>query len=181
MAKNPWKTLSSRVAYQNAWIQVREDEVLRPDGKPGIYGVVGVRPSAGIVALNDRDEIVLVGQWRYTVNHYSWEIPRGGSHPGETELLAVAKRELAEEAGLLAKNWREFGRVDNANGVNDDSQTFYLATDLSETERCPDPEEEIIVEWRPFREAVKMAMDGRITEVDSVAAILMVACMRSGW
>lgn len=175
MARNPWKRLSSRVAYENAWIRVREDEVVRPDGGAGIYGVIEVRPSAGVVALNDREEIVLVGQWRYTVNRYSWEIPRGGSHPGENDLLEVAKRELAEEAGLIAQHWREIGRVDNANGVNSDSQTFYLATGLSETDTNHDPEEEITVAWKPFAEAVEMAMDGRITEVDSVAAILMAA------
>jgi len=176
--RNPWKTISSRTAYKNAWIRVREDEVIRPDGGPGIYGVIEVRPSIGVVALNESDEIVLVGQWRYTVNRYSWEIPRGGSHPGETDLLEVARRELAEEAGVLAEHWQEIGRVDNANGVNEDSQTFYLATGLSETKAHPDPEEEITVEWRPFAEAVEMVMDGRITEVDSVAAILKVAYMR---
>ena len=179
MARNPWRTISSRVAYENAWIRVREDEVVRPDGGPGLYSVIEVRPSAGIVALNERDEIVLVGQWRYTVNRYSWEIPRGGSHPEEHDVLEVAKRELAEEAGVIAREWREIGRVDNANGVNSDSQTFYLATGLSTTDTNHDPEEEITVAWKPFKEAVKMAMDGRITEVDSVAAILMAAHLRS--
>ncbi len=177
--RNPWTTLSSRTAYQNAWIRVREDEVIRPDGGRGIYGVVEVRPSVGVVALNERDEIALVGQWRYTVNDWSWEIPRGGSHPGETDLLEVAKRELAEEAGVRAEHWQEIGRVDNANGVNKDSQTFFFAKGLSETQRHQDPEEEITVAWKPFGEAVEMAMDGRITEVDSVAAILKVARMRA--
>jgi 8-oxo-dGTP pyrophosphatase MutT (NUDIX family) len=177
--RNPWKTLSSRVAYENTWIRVREDKVIRPDGGPGLYGVIEVRPSAGVVALNERDEIVLVGQWRYTVNRYSWEIPRGGSHPGEDDLLEVGKRELAEEAGVLARDWRKIGTVDNANGVNSDSQTFYLATGLSETETNHDPEEEITVKWRPFAEALEMAMDGRITEVDSVAAILLTAQLRA--
>lgn len=179
MPRNPWKTIKSRVAYENAWVRVREDEVIRPDGGPGIYGVIEVRPSAGIVALNERDEIALVGQWRYTVNRYSWEIPRGGSHPGEDDLLEVAKRELEEEAGVIAREWREIGRVDNANGVNSDSQTFFIATGLSETETNHDPEEEITVEWKPFSEALEMVMDGRITEVDTVAAILMTVQLRA--
>jgi ADP-ribose pyrophosphatase len=180
-AKNPWKALASRIAYENAWIRVREDEVIRPDGGTGIYGVVEIRPSVGIVALNDQDEIVLVGQWRYAPGHYSWEIPRGGSHPGETDMLAVAQRELAEEAGLEAKHWQFLGAVDVCNGVTDDVQSLYLATDLIPTVVRPDPEEEIVVEWKPFEEAVQMALDGRITEVCSIAAILKVALLRVGF
>ena len=178
MAANPWKTVSSRVAYENAWIRVREDQVIRPDGGPGIYGVVEIRPSIGVVALNERDEIVLVGQWRYTVNRRSWEIPRGGSHKGETDMLAVAKRELAEEAGVLADHWEYLGSVDVCNGVADDVQSFFLATGLSATEMRLDPEEDISVAWLPLAEAVEMAMDGRITEVCSIAAILKVAWAR---
>jgi 8-oxo-dGTP pyrophosphatase MutT (NUDIX family) len=177
---NPWKTKSSRIVYENRWVRVREDEVIRPDGGPGIYGVVEIRPSVGIVAMNERDEVVLVGQWRYSVNRYSWEIPRGGSHPGETNMLDVAKRELAEEAGVLAEHWQVLGSVDNCNGVADDTQTLYLATGLSSTQTNFDPEEEIAVQWRSFDEALRMAVDGRITEVCSVAALLRVALLRNG-
>jgi 8-oxo-dGTP pyrophosphatase MutT (NUDIX family) len=179
VAQNPWKTRSSRVAYENAWIRVREDQVIRPDGGHGIYGVVEIRPSVGVVALNERDEIALAGQWRYSVNRYSWEIPRGGSHAGETDMLGVAKRELAEEAGLLAERWDALGSVDVCNGVANDIQTFYMATGLKPTTTRLDPEEEIVIQWRPFEEAVSMAMDGRITEVCSVAAILKVAILRN--
>ncbi len=178
MPDSPWKTLSTRVAYENAWIRVREDQVIRPDGGPGIYGVVEIRPSVGVVALNERDEIALVGQWRYTVNRRSWEIPRGGSQKGETDMLAVAKRELAEEAGLLAQTWTELGSLDVCNGVADDVQSLFLATELSVTDMNHDPEEDITLAWHPFQEAVNMAMDGRITEVCSVAAILKVAISR---
>lgn len=179
MPSNPWKTLSTRVAYENAWIRVREDQVIRPDGGPGIYGVVEIRPSVAVVALNERDEIVLVGQWRYTINRYSWEIPRGGSHAGETDMLAVAKRELAEEAGVLAETWQPLGAADVGNGVVSEIQSFFLATDLSSTEMNLDPEEDIVVAWHSFEEAVDMVMDGRITEVCSVAAILKIACTRA--
>jgi 8-oxo-dGTP pyrophosphatase MutT (NUDIX family) len=167
------------VAYENAWIRVREDQVIRPDGGQGIYGVVEIRPSVGVVALNERDEIALAGQWRYSVNRYSWEIPRGGSYSGETDMLCVAKRELAEEAGLLAERWEALGSVDVCNGVANDIQSFYLATELKPTTRRLDPEEEIVIQWRSFDEAVSMAMDGRITEVCSVAAILKVAIRRN--
>jgi 8-oxo-dGTP pyrophosphatase MutT (NUDIX family) len=165
--------------YENNWIRVREDQVIRPDGNPGIYGVVYIRPSVGVVAVNDRDEVVLVGQWRYSLDRYSWEVPRGGSHPGELDLLKVAQRELAEEAGVVASNWQSLGSVDNGNGVANDVQTLYLATGLSHTARNLDPEEDIAVEWKPFREAFEMAMDGRITEVCSVAALLKVQILRN--
>ncbi len=177
-ARSPWKTISSRVAYQNPWVRVREDKVIRPGGDDGLYGVIEIRPSAGIVATNERDEIVLVGQWRYTVDRYSWEIPRGGSDPGETDLLAVAKRELEEEAGVLAEQWERLGTVDNCNGVANDVQTLYWATGLKLTNVRPDPGEDITVVWKPFSEGLQMAMDGRMTEVCSVAAILKVELLR---
>lgn len=164
--------------YRNAWIRVREDNVRRPDGAPGIYGVVEIRPSIGVVAINDRDEIVLVRQWRYAVARQSLEIPRGGSHPGESDMLAVAKRELAEEAGVLAEHWESLGPVDVCNGVTNDVQSLFWATELSATAVKLDPEEDITVEWHSFDEGVRMAMDGRITEVCSVAAILRVAVLR---
>jgi 8-oxo-dGTP pyrophosphatase MutT (NUDIX family) len=179
MPQNPWKTTASHIAYQNDWIRVREDEVIRPDGLAGIYGVVEIRPSVGIVALNERDEVALVGQWRYALNRHSWEIPRGGSAPGETDMLATAQRELAEEAGVKAARWDLLGAVDVCNGVSNDVQSLFLATGLSPTAMNLDPEEDIVVEWKPFSEAINMAMDGRITEVCSVAAILMVSQRRA--
>jgi 8-oxo-dGTP pyrophosphatase MutT (NUDIX family) len=173
--ENPWRTKRSEIVYENAWIRVREDQVVRPDGGDGIYGVVEIRPSIAVVALNDRDEIALVGQWRYALNRHSLEVPRGGSHPGETDMVEVAQRELAEEVGVVAKHWEALGAVDVCNGVSDDVQSLFLATGLSPTAMSLDPEEDITVEWHPFEDAVKMAIDGRITEVCSVAAILRVA------
>jgi len=170
---NPWKTLASRIAYKNPWIRVREDQVLRPDGNPGIYGVVEIPRSVGVVALNEREEIALVGQWRYTVNRYSWEVPRGGSE-GNPDLLAVAKKELAEEAGVQAEHWRTIGAVDVCNGVTDDVQHLFLATGIRAAPAHQDPFEEIVVEWKSLAAAVEMVLNGEITEVCSVAAILMV-------
>lgn len=178
MPRNPWKTLSSRIAYENPWIRVREDKLLRPDGGPGLYGVVEIRPSIGVVALNDNDEVALIGQWRYTVNRYLWELPRGGSDPGETDMLAVAQRELAEEAGVAADHWQSLGSVDVCVGVTDDVQHLFLATGLRPAHGHPDPEEELTLAWRPFPDVVAMVMNGEITEVCSVAAILKVALLR---
>lgn len=176
--KSPWVTTSSRLAYQNPWLKVREDQVIRPDGGPGLYGVVEIRPSVGVVAVDEQDRVVLVGQWRYAVDRYSWEIPRGGSHEGETDMQAVAARELAEEAGVTAKHWRQLGPVDVCNGVANDVQSLFLAEGLAATDRNLDPEEEIALQWVPFSEAVQMGLDGRITEVCSVAALLRVALLR---
>jgi 8-oxo-dGTP pyrophosphatase MutT (NUDIX family) len=166
------------VAYKNNWVRVREDEVIRPDGTPGLYGVIEIRPSVGVVAMNHLDEVVLVGQWRYPLNRYSWEIPRGGSQPGETDMLAAAQRELAEESGVMAENWQLIGQVDVCNGVSDDVQSLFWARNLSATEMKLDPEEDISVAWKPFPEALEMAMTGKITEVCSVAALLKVALLR---
>jgi 8-oxo-dGTP pyrophosphatase MutT (NUDIX family) len=173
--KNPWKTLSSRIAYENAWVRVREDSVLRPDGRPGIYGVVEMRPSVGVVALNADGQIVLVGQWRYPLGRYSWEIPRGGSMPGEFDIEAVARRELKEEAGVEAERWQPLGPVDLNNGVTTDVEHLFLATGLRSGANQPDGEEELTVRWVPFEDAVGMIFSGEITEVCSVAALLIAA------
>jgi 8-oxo-dGTP pyrophosphatase MutT (NUDIX family) len=170
--RNPWKTLTSRTAYENAWLRVREDEVLRPDGKPGIYGVVEIRPSIGVLALNEKNEVALVGQWRYTLNRYTWEIVRGGSSEGETDLLAVAQRELREETGYEARSWQPVGSVDVCNGVTTDVQHLFIARELSFLGAHQDEVEEIETCWRPFDQAVAMVRSGEITEVCSVALIL---------
>jgi len=175
---NPWKTLSSRIAYENEWIAVREDQVIRPDGGAGIYSVVEIPASVGIVALNDNDEIALVGQWRYPLGRYTWEIPRGGSC-GDPDLPAVARRELAEEAGVEAGAWRDIGSVDVNNGVTTDVQHLFVAAELRTVSAHQDPFEQIIVQWRPFARAVEMVMAGEITEVCSVAAILKVEKLRT--
>jgi len=168
----PWTTLSQRTAYENAWIRVREDKFVRPDGEVGLYGVVEIRPSIGVVAVNRNRETVLVGQYRYTLRRYTWEIPRGGSSEGETDMLAVAQRELREETGVQAARWESLGTVDVCNGVTTDVQHLFLAHDLTLTEPEPDPEEELSLRWVAFEEAVRMAMKGEIKEVCSVAAIL---------
>ena len=154
---------------------MREDSVPRPDGQPGIYGVVEMRPSIGVVALNADGQIVLVGQWRYPLGRYSWEIPRGGSLPGESDLEAVARRELKEEAGVEAERWQLLCAVDLNNGVTTDVEHLFLATGLRSGNNLPDGEEELTVRWVPFEAAVGMIFSGEITEVCSVAALLMAA------
>ena len=124
--KNPWKTLSSRPIYENPWLRLREDQVIRPDGKEGIYGVVDTRLAVGVIALTPEKEIFIVGQWRYPLNRYSWEIIEGGGDPNEDGLV-TAKRELKEEAGLVAETWRTLGgEVHLSNCFSSERAVFLL-------------------------------------------------------
>jgi 8-oxo-dGTP pyrophosphatase MutT (NUDIX family) len=175
---NPWKTLNTRVVYQNQWLRVREDRVIRPDGNEGVYGVVELPASVGIVALNDLNEILLVGQWRYTHGKFSWEIPTGSSESGES-VLDAAKRELRQEGGVLAGEWVALGSIDNSNGVTTDITHLFFATQLSPTARDEDPTEKLSVRWISFSQAVSDVMSGAMTESSTVAAILKAHVYRS--
>ena len=169
---------SRRVAYENPWITVWHDEVDRPDGSPGIYGVVHfANVAAGVVALDAADRIVLVGQHRYSLDEGSWEIPEGGVPDGET-VIDGARRELREETGVEAASWQELARVDLSNSVTDERAVLFLATDLTHGDAEPEPTEALHVRWVPFNEALAMTMDGRITDVMSVVAIQRVALAR---
>jgi 8-oxo-dGTP pyrophosphatase MutT (NUDIX family) len=169
--KNPWRTLSSRTIYRNPWLALREDKVIRPDGAEGIYSVVEMRPSCGIIAINDKDQVALVGQWRYVHNKYSLEIPTGGSEQDETPLDA-AKRELLEETGLAAGDWTALGTIDNSNGATTDVAHLFLARSLTVGPVVPQGDEQVELRWMPFVDAVLSVMKGEITESVSVAAIL---------
>lgn len=170
---------SRRVAYENAWITVWHDEVSRPDGSPGIYGVVHFgNLAAGVVAFDGDDRIALVGQHRYTLDRESWEIPEGGVPPGETALQGI-QRELLEETGVEAGEWRELGRLDLSNSVTDEEAVLFVAHDLRYGPAAPEPTESLSLRWVPFDEAVAMTRDGRITDAISVAAILRVALDRA--
>jgi 8-oxo-dGTP pyrophosphatase MutT (NUDIX family) len=170
---------SRRVAYENAWITVWHDEVSRPDGSPGIYGVVHFENlAAGVLAFDDEDRIVLVGQHRYTLGRGSWEIPEGGVPSTETPLEGI-QRELREETGLEATDWREIGRLDLSNSITDEEAVLFVATGLRHGEATPEPTESIAMRWVAFDEAVAMVRAGAITDAISVAAILRVALDRA--
>jgi 8-oxo-dGTP pyrophosphatase MutT (NUDIX family) len=173
---NPWRTLSSRVVYENAWIKVREDQVIRPDGEPGIYGVVtptGV--ATGVIALGDDDQVTLVGQFRYTLSDYSWEIVEGGAQPGE-EPMDAAKRELGEEAGLVASRWRALGGpVHLSNCFTDEAGYLFVAEGLSDVEPDPDGTERLALRTVPLAEALEMVDRGEITDAMSVIGLLRLA------
>jgi 8-oxo-dGTP pyrophosphatase MutT (NUDIX family) len=181
MSENPWTTLATRIVYTNSWFRLREDTVIRPDGREGIYGFVEMRPSVGVVALNDAGEVALVTQWRYTLGRTSGEIPTGGSEASDSSVLAAAQRELREETGLSATSWRELGFIDNCNGATTDVAHMFLATGLAAGPDEQDPQERITLSWRPFGQAVAQVLAGSITESVSVAALLKVDALRRGY
>jgi 8-oxo-dGTP pyrophosphatase MutT (NUDIX family) len=164
--------------YQNPWIQVYEDRVVRPDGQPGIYGVVHFRNRAiGVVALDEQDRVLLVGQYRYTLDLYSWEIPEGGG-PLDEEPLVAAQRELAEETGYSAGQWREILRSHLSNSVSDEAAICYLATDLRAGMARPEGTEELQVRWVSFAEALDMIARGEITDALSILGLYRLAILR---
>ena len=178
VSENPWTTLATRIVYANSWLRLREDTVIQPGGQEGTYGVVEMRPSVGVVALNEAEEVALVTQWRYPLGRMSVEIPTGGSESPDHDMLAAAQRELREETGLTARRWRELGFVDNSNGVTTDTAHMFLATGLEAGADVQDPDERVILSWLPFRQAVEKVLAGSITESVSVAAILKVEVLR---
>ncbi len=168
---NPWTTLSKTEAYKNPWIAVSHREVLNPAGGKGIYGVVQFNNVAvGILPLDENNNTWLVGQYRYTLEQYSWEIPEGGS-PINTPPLESAKRELKEEVGLVAKTWSTLLEIHTSNSVTDEYGIVYIAKDLTEEAAEPEETEELVIKKLPFEEALQMAMDGRITDSITIAAL----------
>jgi 8-oxo-dGTP pyrophosphatase MutT (NUDIX family) len=168
--RNPWRTVSSRQVYENPWISVREDQVVRPDGEPGIYGVVHYKNVAvGVLAIEE-DHVYLVGQYRYPLETYSWEIPEGGCPEGE-DPLSAARRELREETGLEATSWRMLGEAYLSNSVADEYAVWFLATGLVPGKERPEGTEKIRVRRVPLREALAMALDGGITDALSIVAL----------
>lgn len=179
-AIGPWRRRARRIAYENAWITVWHDDVTRPDGSPGIYGVVHFASlAAGIVAIDDDDRVLLVGQHRYTLDAYSWEVPEGGVPAGE-DSLEGARRELREETGVVAAGWRELGRFHLSNSVTDEAGVLYLATGLTGGAAAPEATEDLAVRWVPFEEALAMTLDGRITDAIAIMGIQRVALERAG-
>ena len=178
--ENPWKTLSTQPVYNNDWIKVEEHQVINPCGTPGIYGKVSFKNHAvGIIPIDKDGNTWLVGQYRYTLNEWSWEIPMGGS-PKTEDKQKTAKRELEEETGLIAGNLVEILRLHPSNSVTDEKGFVYLATNLTQgKQQLEDTEMDIQVRKLSLGKAIEMAQSGEITDAISIAGLLHIALNRS--
>ncbi|WP_448190230.1 NUDIX domain-containing protein [Azospirillum sp. sgz301742] len=169
---NPWTILCTKPIYENPWIRVVEHDVLNPKGKPGIYGIVHLQHIAtGVIPIDADGCTTLVGQYRFPLKQYSWEIPEGGGKPGVPPLES-AQRELAEETGLIAREWLPLLTLHLSNSITDEVAHTFLAWDLEQGMAEPEDTEELQLRRVPFREACDMAMRGDITDAIAVASLL---------
>lgn len=175
--ENPWQVTGERNVYDNPWINVTEYQVLNPSGNPGIYGKVHFKNVAiGVIPLDKDLNTYLVGQYRFVLNQYSWEIPEGGGPEGGDPLVS-AKRELLEETGLKATEWTEIMQIHLSNSVSDELCTIYLARNLEQNEAEPEDTEDLMVKRLPFEEVYQMVSRGEIMDSVTVAAVLKVKLM----
>ncbi len=173
-----WKKLTSRTVWENDWMQVLEDEVINPGGGNNQYGHVHFKNRAvAIIPLDRNQNVWLVGQERYTLNAWSWELPMGGA-PLNEEPLEAAKRELKEETGLSARTWTEMMRLHTSNSITDELGIVYLAEGLTEGASELEETEDIEVRKMPLEAAVAMVHAGEITDAISVAGLLRIATFK---
>lgn len=166
---SPFKTLDSRIAYQNPWIKVREDTVIRPDGSEGIYGVVESKDSVILVVANDKNEIGFINIFRYPIGEWKWELPGGGGE-GQ-DIIEASKRELHEEMGISAKNMHILSRTRVCNGLMTEYQTNVLAADLTFSKATDDEEGIEGYKFIPFDQVEQMIGSGEIDDGQSITAL----------
>jgi 8-oxo-dGTP pyrophosphatase MutT (NUDIX family) len=175
--QNPWKILAARPIYENPWIGLTEYDVINPNGGKGIYGKIHYKNLAiGVIPLDEEGYIWLVGQYRFVLDSYSWEIPEGGGDPSLPPVES-AKRELKEETGLIALEWTLLMEMHLSNSVSDEQAFVFLARGLRPGEAMPEETEQLVVRRVPFAEAYKMVENREITDAMSVAGILKVQLM----
>ena len=169
---NPWKIIDKKLVYENPWISLTQYDVITPAATPGIYGKVHFKNIAvGVIAIDKDNNTYLVGQYRFPLDLYSWEIPEGGCPEG-MDWLDAAKRELKEETGFEAGTWTEILTMHVSNSVSDEFAVVYVATDLIAGIAEPEDTEQLTIQKMPFAQAVQWVMEGKITDSISVAAIL---------
>ncbi len=169
---NPWKIVDQKEVYDNPWIHVTEYDVINPSGGKGIYGKVHFKNTAiGIVPLDENMNTYLVGQYRFTIDEYSWEIPEGGGAFNE-DVLAAAQRELLEETGLKALKWKKILNMHLSNSVTDEFCVVFVASGLSQHSSMPEETEQLIIKKVPFEEVYSMVMNGKIKDTLTITAIL---------
>ncbi|MEZ5893410.1 MAG: NUDIX hydrolase [Parvularculaceae bacterium] len=174
----PWRVLSERSIFDNPWIELVHHDVTHPDGSPGQYGVVKFRNIAiGVLPIDENGMVPLVGQHRFPLDRYSWELPEGGGKLGVLPLDS-AKRELAEETGLAAEYWSELCAFDVSNSVTDERAICFLAWGLTQGAATPEPSEALTVKQVSFKDLLEMVMSGAIT--DSLTIVMtLTACAKA--
>lgn len=172
---NPWVKLGSEVVYKNKWYSLRRDEVIRPDGRPGEYNVIEALDGAFIVAFDENENVQLIKKYRYTTNIYLLEVPAGGIEVGEDPLDA-AKRELQEELGLTAKDWKSLGKFQAENAYINNFAHVFIARNLSEAGKHDRLAEGINkTEKMSMQQVLRMIKAGEITDSQSMSALMLVA------
>jgi 8-oxo-dGTP pyrophosphatase MutT (NUDIX family) len=178
--KNPWKTNSDQIVYQNNWIEVHHQDVTTPAGTPGVYGVVHFKNLAiGIIPLDQDNNTYIVGQFRYPLKKYSWEIPEGGGKIG-VDPIESAKRELLEECGIIAQDWGKILEMDLSNSATDEHAILYVARNLTFTQAEPEETEELHLKKIPFDSLYQMVKSGQIEDAMTVAAVLKLKLILEG-
>ena len=176
---NMWITEQVKQVYDNAWITVEHHDVINPSGNKGIYGRVHFKNLAiGIIPLDEELNTWIVGQHRYTLNEYSWEIPMGGS-PIENDPLDSAQKELKEETGIAASDWTQILKIHTSNSVTDETGLVYVAKQLTFGRTEFDDTEDLAIRKLPFSQVFTMAMSGKITDSISLAGIFKLHHMMS--
>ncbi len=169
--RGPWKITESKAVYDNPWLKLDEFQVVSPTGNPGIYGVVSFKNLAiAVLPLANNGDTWLVGQYRFSTDSYSWEIPMGGGPHADTP-EASALRELKEETGLTAGHLQKIGYFHISNSVSNEEGYAFIARDLTEGDTEFDSTEQLDIRRLPFEEALAMAMDGRITDLLSIVTL----------
>lgn len=168
----PWQVHSTETSFENPWIRVETSKVTHPNGEPGIYGVVRFANLAiGVLPVDDEGFTWLVGQHRFPLDAYSWELPEGGGKPSVPP-QETAMRELREETGLAADGWYEIGRWHLSNSVCDERAVGFLATGLSQGKAAPEASEELDVRRVHMSELVSMCLNGEVTDSFTVLMVL---------
>ncbi len=177
---NPWKIMKNKIVYENPWISVNHFDILDPSGKKGIYGKVCFKNLAvGIIPIDNEGNIYFVGQYRFPLNEYSWEIPEGGCTKMELP-LDTAKRELKEETGIFAAKWEVLvPEIAVSNSVTDEKGIIYLAQELSFHDNEPESTEQIEVKKMKLQEAIQWVYSGQITDSLTQIGLLAMANKKS--